>query len=435
MSFLFEPSRFKVAYGGRAGGKSWGIARALVLLGAQRKLRILCAREIQTSIRESVHQVVEKQIEELGFSALYDIQRDKIMCPATGTEFIFIGLRHNVANVKSYEDVDIVWVEEADKVSKGSWRVLTPTIRKPAPGGPFGLGAEIWISFNPEFEEDYTYQNFVLRPPSDAIVRKVSFRDNPYFPENLRTEMEDCKARDMDEYLHVWEGHCRQVLDGAVFAKELRAATKDGRITHVPYDPSVGVDVVFDLGRSDHTSMWFGQQVGWEQHLIDFEQDRHEHIDYYLRLMQGKGYVIDTVWLPHDAKAKTIGTKMSVEEQVRAKGYRVRIVPRMSVADKLNAGRTVFGACYFDESKCSDGLHSLRKYRYEIKDGSYSLNPLHDEFSDAADAFCYFGISRKLGRRGVLEGGQMTAGGMVRQKIDDLMERFVPGGSTGWMAQ
>ena len=214
------PVRYRVLYGGRGGAKSWGIARALVILAAKRTLRILCARELQNSIRDSVHKVLCDQIDLLGLGGFYQIEQARIFCPSTGSEISFEGIRNNVTKIKSYEGVDICWVEEANKVTKNSWEVLIPTIRKE--------GSEIWASFNPELESDDTYQRFVLSPPKNAIVQKISWRDNPWFPQVLKQEMLDLKAKDRDAYLHVWEGECRKSLEGAVYAEELRDCAEEG---------------------------------------------------------------------------------------------------------------------------------------------------------------------------------------------------------------
>ena len=173
---LFKKSRYKIYWGGRGGAKSWGIARALIILGTKKPLRILCAREFQTSIKDSVHKLLSDQVVALGLTEFYEII-DRTIRGKNGTEFNFVGLKNNVANVKSYEGVDICWVEEAQTVSARSWDVLVPTIRKE--------GSEIWVSFNPELESDATYQRFILNPPENAIVQKINWSDNPWFPDKV----------------------------------------------------------------------------------------------------------------------------------------------------------------------------------------------------------------------------------------------------------
>lgn len=196
-AFLFEPSRIKVAKGGRGSAKSWAVARALILKALEKKTRILCAREIQNSIEESVHHLLKEQISLLGLSQVFDVQKTSIKC-RNGSEFVFRGLLRNVDSVKSFEGVDIVWVEEAHNVSEESWELLTPTIRKE--------GSEIWVTFNPKFEDDPTNQRFAVNPPDNCIVRHINYDQNPWFPEVLRLEMEQDKARDKALYEHKWLG-------------------------------------------------------------------------------------------------------------------------------------------------------------------------------------------------------------------------------------
>lgn len=253
LEFLFKPSRYKVAYGGRGGAKSWGISRALLILGARAPMRILCAREYQTSIKDSVHKLLCDQIEALGLLSFYEITQASIR-GKNGTEFAFAGLKNNISNIKSFEGVDIAWVEEAQTVSRMSWNVLIPTIRKDA--------SEIWVSFNPELETDETYQRFVLHQPSDCQTVKVNWSDNPWFPEVLRIEKDALKDRDISSYNTVWEGICRQTVDGAIFANEMQMAELEGRICRVAYDPSKPVHAIFDLGWSDATAIWFLQFIG-----------------------------------------------------------------------------------------------------------------------------------------------------------------------------
>jgi phage terminase large subunit len=193
LRFLREPHRYKVLYGGRGGIKSWSIAQSLLIAGGKQDLRIPCAREIMQSIRESVHQLLEDQITRLGMKGEYEVQKAEIRHRHRNTSFTFHGLRdQSVHNIKSLEGADILWVEEAQNVSKKSWRTVIPTIRKP--------GSEIWVSFNPELETDDTYQRFVVNPPPNAVVVKTSFRDNPALSEELKIEIEHLKATDPDEY-------------------------------------------------------------------------------------------------------------------------------------------------------------------------------------------------------------------------------------------
>lgn len=400
LEFLFEPHRYKVAYGGRGGSKSWGVARALLIQGWKDPLRILCAREFQKSIKDSVHKLLSDQIKELDLEDFYIVQETTIK-GKNGTEFFFEGLRHNVNNIKSYEGVDRCWVEEAKNVSKASWDVLIPTIRK--------AGSEIWVTFNPELETDETYKRFVVTPPHDCIVRKVNWRDNPWFPSVLKDEMETLKARDEDAYLHVWEGSCRLTLDGAIYAKELREATLQGRITKVPYDEAHPVHTFWDLGWSDCTSIWFAQKVGFEYRMVDFYQNRLQKLSHYVQAIQARGYMLGRHYLPHDAASHSLNAD-SIEKTMQGVFGKQNVVVVPRVTEKVNglkAAREIFPRCWFDEAKCGDGIQALRHYRYDVDEhGQYSKFPMHDENSHAADAFETF--ARSIERRTQVETAPMV---------------------------
>ena len=386
MASLFDKARYKVYYGGRGAGKSHSAAKALLILGAKSQIRVLCAREYQTSIKDSVHKLLCDQIELMNLHGFYEITQSAIR-GKNGTEFAFVGLKNNVANVKSYEGVDYCWVEEAQTVSRHSWNTLIPTIRKE--------GSEIWITFNPELETDETYQRFVVRPPEQAVVQKINWSDNPWFPEVLALEKDSLKSRDPSAYQTVWEGLCRLTVDGAIFANEMQVAELDDRITKVNYDPTKPVHAIFDLGWADSTAIWFLQFVGMETRLIRYHEDSQKTISHYLALMQTYGYMYDTLWLPHDAQNKTLASNgKSIEEIVRAAGYKTRIIERTPVADSINAARTIFRNCWFDRENCYDGLQCLRHYRYDVdpETGQFSRQPLHDQYSHGADAFRYIGL-------------------------------------------
>lgn len=405
LQFLFEQWPFKVAKGGRAGAKSWSFARALLLIGANPGIlwpgrtdgpRIICARETQKSIAESVHQLLEDQIKLMRLDSLYRVEKAKIHGPR-GCEFLFTGIRQaSVDDIKSFEAADICWVEEAHIVSKRSWDILIPTIRKD--------GSEIWVSYNPELETDATHQRFVVHPQPEYIDGKpyckvvtVNWSDNPWLSEKSRREKDLSKISAPDDYEHIWEGQTVQVVEGAIFRNELLAADKEQRITRVPYDPIAPVHTFWDLGFGDNTSIWFAQSIGFEYRLVDFLSASGQGLQWYVKQLQAKPYVYGTDWLPHDAQAHELGTGRTIEEQLRGFGRTVRIVPKVSIVDRIAAGRTVFPKCWFDADKCADGIQALRHYRYEINDklGTANKDPLHDWASHPADAFTYFGVAVK----------------------------------------
>ena len=388
LDFLFSPARYKVGYGGRGSGKSWGFARALLIKGLERPLRVLCARETQKSISDSVHHLLESQIRSLGMLSAYTIEKARIFA-SNGTEFIFAGLRHNINNIKSVEACDVVWVEEAQAVSKHSWETLIPTIRKD--------GSEIWVSFNPELDTDDTYQRFVVHPPPSATVRKLSWRDNPWINQVLLDEMQHLRSVDPRSYDHVYEGNCRTAVEGAVYEAEMAMLEREGRIKQVPYAVGFPVHTFWDLGWNDTTAIWFAQAVGMEYRILDYLEVGKTKLDDIVRMMQAKPYVYGIDYLPHDAVAEQFAAGgRSIQQQMTQYGRRVQIVPKLSVADGLNAVRTILPSCWIDGEKCADGLQAMRHYRWaQSASGMLKREPLHDWSSNGSDAFRYLAVSLK----------------------------------------
>jgi phage terminase large subunit len=387
---LYSDARYRVAYGGRGAAKSWNFARAILLQAVDKPLRVLCARETQESISESVHRLLSDQVVALGLQQFYTIEKARII-GLNGSEITFAGIKHNVGNIKSYEAVDVCWIEEAQNVSKASWNILIPTIRKEK--------SSIWVSFNPDFDDDPTYAMFIRNPPPNAMVTRVTYRDNPWFPEVLKVEMEHMRRTDPDEFEHVWEGSCISLLQSAIYANELRAVEREERITSVPYDRSRPVDCYWDLGYGDMTAVWFAQSMPFQYRLIDYIEDCAKPLQWYLQQMQARGYIYGTDWLPWDIgmHATQLGSGRSIEELLRLAGRKVRITPKLNVADGIAAARTVFPVCWFDRDRTEEGVRALRHYRYgEVKLHNHpTREPLHDRFSHGADAFRYFAIGAK----------------------------------------
>jgi phage terminase large subunit len=386
--FLLQPARYKVLYGGRDGVKSWSIARALLCLGTQRPLRILCARETQQSIRESVHQLLSEQVKHLHLEEFYRVLDYTIKAP-NGTEFIFAGLRNlTVEQIKSFEALDIVWVEEAQGVLRRSWQVLIPTIRKP--------GSEIWVSFNPELAEDDTYKRWVIAPPPNSKVVMTSYRDNAWLSAESAQEIEYLRKTDPDTFEHVYEGATRSTVDGAIYKAQITRAEAEKRITLVPYDAAHPVQTFWDLGWSDLVCIWFAQSIGFTYRIIDYYENHFQEIDYYLQVLQSRGYTYSQCVLPWDASSKMM--QSSIQQVMRTKGFTVRILDRASVIDGIDAVRRMFPQMYFDAEKCADGLQGLRRYQWGPlpQSGQLKREPLHDRASHPADALRTLAMSVKV---------------------------------------
>lgn len=261
--FLQERAQYKVAYGGRGGAKSIAVADSIIIRCVERKTRVMCARENQNSIAESVHHLLEQRIDQLGLMDAYIVQRDSIRC-ANGSEIFFVGL-HNTKNLKSTSGVDICWVEEAESVSEESWATLLPTIREE--------GSEVWVTFNPGNEDDPTSQRWIINPPPGAIVRKVNWQDNPFFPDALKRQMEHAYKIDPESAAHVWGGEFRSKSDAQIFL---------GKYTIAPFEPNpktwgtprFGLDFGFSQDPTAAVKMWvFDRKLYYEYEICQVGLD------------------------------------------------------------------------------------------------------------------------------------------------------------------
>ncbi|OOG11291.1 PBSX family phage terminase large subunit [Pseudomonas sp. C9] len=389
LAFLFEPHRYKVAYGGRGSGKSWSFARALLLHGAQKPLRILCTREIQKSIADSVHKLLADQIAGLGLGSFYDVQQAYIK-GRNGTEFSFAGLQqHTIDSIKSYEGVDIVWVEEAHAVVKKSWDVLLPTIRKP--------GSEIWAGYNPQLESDETHQRFVITPPPDCVSVLMNYSDNPWFPEVLEQERLHAKATmKPEQYAHIWEGKCMPAVEGAIYFEQMSQA--ESRIGNVPHDGLLKTHVIFDLGWNDAMTIILAQKVAGEIRIIHYIEGHQRTLAEYsaeLKGLQLDGQPINWghVYLPHDGYAKRHQSGKSDAEVMGQLGWSVLPVPNMHVEQGINRVREVFPRTYFNRDRTARLVECLKRYRRQINQQTNEPgDPRHDEFSHGADVMRYLAI-------------------------------------------
>lgn len=387
LGFLFEPYQYKVAYGGRGSGKSWSFARALLVQGYAEPLRILCTREIQKSIKDSVHRLLADQIKDLGLADFYEVL-ETVIRGKNGTEFVFAGLQtHTVESIKSYEGMDRVWIEEAHKVSKRSWDVLLPTIRK--------KGSQVWISFNPELESDETYQRFVLHPPPSSAVAKVNWSDNPWFHETtLPAQREHAQLTDPKGYKNIWEGECLPAVAGAIYFDEIAASEADGRICNVPYDPTLKVHVVFDLGWNDAMAVSLVQKHASELRVIEYYEDSHKTLDHYSSWLKAKNLNWGKMYLPHDGRTRDFKTGKSAEEIMQAFGWEVAITPNMGIEDGIRLTRMTFPRIYFDQHSASRLIQCAKRYRRSINQQTQEPGaPLHDEWSHGADNLRYICVN------------------------------------------
>jgi len=391
---LFDPSdpnyktRNLVWYGGRGSGKSVSVAKGLLVRGRKDKITVLCAREFQNSISDSVIKTMEDEISNLGFNDFYVVQNNVIR-GKNGTEFIFRGVKNNVQSIKSMANLDYIWVEEAQQVSDKSWEVLIPTLRKD--------GSQFLITFNPNQPGDPTYRRFVSDGGSDTYALRVNYDRNPWFPDVLRKEMEKLRFTDTAAYEHIYEGQFDTRRSGAVYAKQLQTAREESRITIVPYDPACEVFTAWDLGFGDSTAIWWLQFVGRELRWLDYYENSGEQLDHYAKIIKDRNYnyVRNGHFLPHDGGHGNIRGG-SVSKQLVGLGVGNTILTRESdITPGIELLRQTIAYSVFDQTKCTEGIRALENYGYEWDDERmiFKGKPRHDWTSHAADAARYAAIA------------------------------------------
>lgn len=386
---LFQPARFKVLYGGRDSAKSWSIARALLLEGAEQPLPIGCFREMQKSIKDSVHQLLSNQVEELGLTRFYEILRDEIR-GENGTYFRYAGLSTQTRDsMKSWEGLKRAWVEEAQSVSKRSWEILEPTIRTP--------GSEIWVSFNPDMDTDATYQMFVVSPSPEVVSVKMNWQDNPWRSQVLDAARERMQRNAPDDYSHIYEGNCRPAVEGAIYYNEVSALRSSGRLGNVPYDPMLRVHVIVDLGFNDYMALILVQRLGSEIRVIRYIEDRMRDIPSYSQELCDLRLNFGRIYLPHDGKAKTLTSAnnphgSSAEKQFQKLGWRVEIVDNLEIEQGIRKTREVFPRVIVDRGNAVELVNRLGRYRRRVNSEGQASTPMHDDQSHGSDGFRYLAL-------------------------------------------
>lgn len=393
LQFLFKPARYKVCRGGRGSGKSWGFARALLIIGAGKPIRVLCTREVQKSIQQSVHQLLKDQIAALNLTSFYEVLQTEIR-GQNGTAFYFSGLSDQTADtLKSFEGVDICWCEEAQSISKSSWDILIPTIRKP--------NSEIWATYNPQLESDETHRRFVTSPPPNCVSVEMNYGDNPYFPDVLEQERLHAETTmKAEDYAHIWGGQCKPAVEGAIYFDAMSKTVQAGRIREVPHDGSLKTHLIFDLGMADSMTIILAQKVSSELRIIHYiEGNQRTLADYSAEL---KALRLDdqpmnwgTVWLPHDGFHKKHQTGIDDRQVMEGLGWSVdpNGVPNIEVATGIDRAREIFPRIYFNKERTERLVECLKRYRWNINSKTgQATQPLHDEFSHGADAFRYLAL-------------------------------------------
>lgn len=377
---------FYVFHGGRGGGKSWEIADFLLIEGAKKKHRILCCREVQKSIKQSVHKLLSDRIAALGLGAFYEILETEIR-GKNGTEFSFAGLlSHTVESVKSFEGATITWIEEAQTVSSFSLSILIPTVVRTSK-------PMVVMSMNPKLPSDAVYSEYVMTERDDTVVVQINYTDNKECPEELIALAEQMKADDYDQYEHIWLGRPKEIADGAIYKAEFEQIKRENRICKVPHDPNLPVYTSWDLGILDPTAIWFFQIYGKEVRAINHYEANNEPLAHYARILDEKkqqyGYQYEKHFAPHDIAARDLSSGVSREQTMANLGYRMNKGARLGVEDRIEATRQFLKNCWFDAENCKHGIRALQNYRREFNDklDQFKATPVHDWASHSSDAF------------------------------------------------
>lgn len=420
--------RYVILEGGRGGAKSHGVAESQLIRGRQRPMLFLDAREIQESIKDSVLSLLEKKIKKLGLEDFYEVQNTQILGKPdkeTGerTRFIFSGLKHKIDSIKSIEDVDECWVEEAQTVSEHTWSKLIPTIRKEISPCCYRkldlddeqnricskcakiikpedvLPSRIVITYNPDLEDDPTYQRFSIAKPTNSKLIKINWRDNPFFPAILNQERLDWKRDNPATYDNVWEGKPKAAVEGAVYAQELQQAKDEDRIGVFPYDDRYPVTPFHDIGWADNTSIVLLQIIDRRFRVIGSYQSQFQRTSHYIQFLQDTGYRFDRIYLPHDADNEHPNADRTWTQIYKSSFPNANVISmeRKKIQLRLDSTRNMFPLIDIDRENNKDLLAALARYHYAIDPdtGKTTREPFHGSESNFADAFGYMCIEMK----------------------------------------
>ncbi len=391
------PLRHLLFKGGRGSAKSHTVARILTNIAKAMGVRILCTRETQKSIEESVYQLLADVIDELGYAD--DFHKTKTTINGhNGGGFLFAGLRQqDVAKLKSTEKIQVCWCEEAHVLSEHSLEVLTPTIREEH--------SVIIYTYNPELDDDPVHARFALDPQPDVCVVTLNWRDNPWFPDVLKRERERTWERDKTEtkyrYNWIWEGETLPAVEGAIFANEVSRLHENGRIMPLEYDPKGLVHVIMDLGYGVMTAKLV-QKFASTVQVIGYYELMHSTYHDLTRVLEPLNYRWGSVFMPHDAAHRDPKYGKSHTEVMTELGWDVEPIPQIGVENYIEMGRGLFSNVYISNSDseeyggCKQLLRCLKRWRYQVSDtdtGSKKTHPpMKDEFSHGGETFCYTAV-------------------------------------------
>lgn len=385
------PVRFKVPKGGRGKGATWAIADRLLEKAHSQPSLILCTRAIQKSIKDSVHRVLKNRIAALGYGEFFRVNENSIKSLVNASEFIFTGINDlSVESVRSMEGITDVWLAEAETMGAHSWMVLEPTIRVE--------GSTLYVDYNPDNAESPTNVKFTTEITDDALVRHLTFKDNPYFPavlEKLRQQAldritnainEDAKEQAQLDYNHVWLGHTRKAnaasIFGAFYIVEDFEPKADAGEWDGPYD---GADWGFSKDPTVRMRVWVHTTQAGKRRLC-IEREAY-----------GEGVEIDDLPAMFDVFPKSRQTRIRADNArpetisyMKNKGFDIM------AADKWN-GSVEDGIAHMKSydvivvhSRCTNTEKEMREYSYKVDRLTEEiLTDIIDAWNHCIDAIRY----------------------------------------------
>jgi phage terminase large subunit len=369
---------YRGAFGGRGSAKTRSFAkmtavRGLMFAAANQPGVIVCGREFMNSLDDSsLAEVKAAILSEPWLAEHYEVGEKFVRTKDRKIDYAFIGLRHNLASVKSKAQIRLLWVDEAEPVSETAWHTADNTVREE--------GAEVWVTWNPERKKSATHKRFRESPPPMSKIVELNWRDNPWFPSTLNVKREaDLRLRP-DQYY---------------YAASLSEAKAAGRIGNVSRDPLMTIRAVWDIGgtgaKADACAIWVCQFVGREIRVLDYYEAVGQPLATHLTWLRERGWGKALCVLPHDGSTNKV-YDVSYESAIRDAGLDVIVIPNQgkgAAKMRIEAARRLFPSIWFNASTTEAGRDALGWYHEKKSDDARNvgLGPEHDWSSHGADAF------------------------------------------------
>lgn len=400
---LDKKYRYIFIRGGRTSGKSHEVAGYLAERSfIQKGLKTVCLREIQKSIKHSSRTLIEQKLKEITpFDKFYKSVESEIRKTSPNDDgfFLFQGMNDLTKdNVKSLEDFDIAWFEEAQNASFATLKTLRPTIRKE--------GSQIIFTWNPFLPTDPIDEFCAsIQNEPDVLVINVNYTENPFLSDTALREIQIERESSTDaEFNHIYLGQFDTTFQGHYYAQLVQKARDDGRICEAPRKAGVDIVLAWDLGLRDATAIWVAQVVGLQPRIIDYYENHLEDLEHYVQWVKDNDYAKGAIFLPHDSKHERLGMKGSIKSQLREMGLlNLKDTPNVSIDSGMSAAKNLLKECYFDKDKCKNGLSALSHYHAKYDEIKKTFTEVHDWSSHGSDAFRYLALALNTNQRVVVE--------------------------------